>query len=89
VLAASIRQALINSTTWQHKQRFAQRSRFIHSPCRDQTGLRASLERRASRDQSQHSTGTRWRLSAIYFHDTPIATNRLCVLETLLSCIPT
>jgi len=66
VLAASIRQALINSTTWQHKQRFAQRSRFIHSPCRDQTGLRASLERRASRDQSQHSTGTRWNVGYLF-----------------------
>lgn len=26
------------------------------------------------------------RLDGIYFRDTPIVTNRLCVLETLLSC---
>jgi hypothetical protein len=36
---------------------------------------------------ARHDVGRR--LVAIYFYDTPIATNRLCVLETLLSCFPT
>jgi CBS-domain-containing membrane protein len=37
--------------------------------------------------KARHDVGRR--LVAIYFYDTPIATNRLCVLETLLSCSPT